>query len=147
MTTLMKKNGAPFSLQNWLNDNWFSPTWWPVDLEQDSMLQIPSANIAETEKEFQIELAIPGFDKKEVKVEVKNGKLEIHSEKEEKSEKEEANYLKKEFKYNLFHRSFTLPENCNDSKINAKYENGILKVKLPKKETQISSPVKEILVN
>ena len=106
-----------------------------------------ASDFEEREKEFRIELAAPGLEKKDFKVEVLNGNLTISAEKKEEKKEETKNYRRKEFSYNSFSRSFTLPDNCMHDKIDAKYENGILHLTLPKKEITVSKPKKEIKVS
>ncbi|UPT69878.1 MAG: Hsp20/alpha crystallin family protein [Flavobacterium sp. JAD_PAG50586_2] len=108
---------------------------------------LPEANIVENKKEYQIELAAPGLDKKDFKIELKNGMLTISAEKEEETKSEDKNYLSREFSYSSLYRSFVLPDNLVADKIDAKYENGVLKLKLPKSEVSIAEPVKQIKVN
>lgn len=108
---------------------------------------LPSVNITEDEKTFKFELAAPGLEKKDFKVETDNGTLTISSEKEKESKEEKENYCRKEFSYSSFSRSFQLPDNSLPEKIDAKYENGVLKLTLPKKEVTISKPKKEIKVS
>lgn len=123
------------------------------DLDEDLLnftggsLVIPSANIVESEKDFRIELAAPGLERKDFKVEVDNGILTVTGEKEEEDKEESGNYRRREYSYNSFTRSFALPENSISDKIEAKYENGILRLMLPKREVKISNPVKEIKVS
>ena len=116
-----------------------------LDFNGGSLL-IPNANIIENEKNFKIELAAPGLERKDFKVEVDNGVLTISAEKKEEKKEEDKNYRRKEFSYNSFSRAFTLPDNSLPDKVEAKYEDGILKITLPKKEITISKPVKEIKV-
>lgn len=106
----------------------------------------PSANIAEDDKNFTIELAAPGLQKTDFKIEVENGVLTISSEKEKEEKQEKKNYRRREYSYQSFSRSFTLPDNSVPDKIDAHYENGILKLTLPKKEVTTSKPKKEIKV-
>ena len=94
---------------------------------------MPSANVVETEKAFDIELAAPGMNKKDFEVNVDNGHLTISSEKKDEKEEKGENYTRKEFSYNSFSRSFLLPEFADADKIKAKYEDGILKLSVPKK--------------
>ena len=108
---------------------------------------LPEANIVENKKEYQIELAVPGLDKKDFNIEMKNGMLTISAEKEEETKSEDKNYLSREFSYSSLYRSFVLPDNLLADKIDAKYENGVLKLKLPKSEVSIAEPVKHIKVN
>jgi len=100
--------------------------------------EIPSANVKETEKEFKIELAAPGFEKEDFKVEVLEGVLNISAEKQHETNEEKENYRKKEFSYSSIHRSFALPENVNEEQIDAKYKKGILNLTLPK--MKLSAP-------
>ena len=109
--------------------------------------RVPSVNITENEKEFKIEMAAPGVERKDFKVEVENGVLCISSEKEKESKEEKKNYTRREYSYNSFSRSFTLPDNSSPDKIDAKYENGVLNITLPKKEVTVSKPAKEIKVS
>lgn len=117
------------------------PSW--IDVTK----RIPSVNIRETNKEFLIEMASPGMKREDFKVNVENHVLSISSEKEEEKVQENEQFTKKEFSYNSFSRSFTLPDYVKSQDIIAKYENGILKLSVPKKETSISNPKKEIVVN
>jgi HSP20 family protein len=147
MGLLTKQNGSawPKLVQD------FFGTENPFDFDQKFWLpekgvEIPSTNVIENEKEFKLELSAPGFDKKDFKVEVVDGMLNISAEKEEKKEEKKENYRKKEFSYSSIRRSFGLPENVMDEKIDAKYENGILNVVLPKKENESTKPKKAITV-
>jgi HSP20 family protein len=153
MTLLVKKNRAtlPSLVSNFFDNGRLFPSVFDLDtnlfdLDGGSLL-LPNANIVENEKDFHIELAAPGLDRKDFKVEVDNGVLSISAKKEEEKKEENKNYKRREFSYNSFIRSFTLPENCHFEKIDAKYENGLLKVILPKKEVTVSKPVKEIKVS
>ncbi len=153
MSLLVKKNRAtlPSLVSDFFDNGRLFPSVFDLDtnlfdLDGGSLL-VPNANIVESEKDFHIELAAPGLDRKDFKVEVDNGVLSISAKKEEEKKEENKNYKRREFSYNSFSRSFTLPENCHSDKIDAKYENGLLKVTLPKKEVTVSKPVKEIKVS
>lgn len=105
----------------------------------------PAVNVAESEKDFAIELSAPGFKKDDFKINVDNGILSISAETKREEEEKDKNYTRREFRYDSFNRSFTLPDNVNDEKIDAKYEDGVLKLSLAKKV--ISTPKrKEITV-
>jgi HSP20 family protein len=110
-------------------------------------LNVPSANIRETEKEFMIELAAPGLTKKDFKVETDHGMLTISAEKEEEKKEGKGEYTRKEYSYHSFFRSFTLPENSMPEQIHAHYEDGILKISVPKKEIAPVKSKKEIAVS
>jgi len=108
--------------------------------------QVPAANIAETDKEFTLDLSAPGLAKEDFKIDVDNGILTVSSEIEEESKSEEKNYTRREFSYSSFSRSFTLPENVKENDINARYDNGVLHVTIPKKEVSVSKLKKQIQV-
>jgi HSP20 family protein len=105
----------------------------------------PLANILESEIAFEIQLALPGFNKDNFKIEVQDKSLTVFSE----MPKEEAssNYIRKEFSFNPFSRSFRLPRTVDSEQISAEYENGILTLTLPKKEEAKSKEPRLIAVN
>ncbi len=106
---------------------------------------IPAANITENEKSFDIEIAAPGLKKEDFKINLENNVLTVSTEKEAEKKEETKNYTRKEFVYGSFCRSFTMPKTVETDQIKASYENGILKLELPKKEeTKIT---KEIVVS
>ncbi|HAU55364.1 MULTISPECIES: Hsp20/alpha crystallin family protein [Sphingobacterium] len=99
--------------------------------------RVPAVNISETEKSFKIEMAAPGLDKSDFKINVDKNLITISAEKKEESVSEEKLYGKKEFNYSSFSRSFTLPETVDYSNIEAAYEGGILILTVGKKEDAI----------
>jgi len=105
-------------------------------LTNDLLLEdkwIPAMNIKEKKGNFEIDVAAPGFDKKDFEVTIENGVLCISAEKKVEKEVKEEEFTRKEFNYNSFSRRFTLPENVNeDEKIDAVYKDGILKLVLGK---------------
>ena len=94
----------------------------------------PAVNIAETENEFEIELAAPGLSKEDFKISVEKNILTVSAEKKTEAEGTDKKYSKKEFSYNAFTRTFTLPETVDYAKIDAAYTDGILKLNIAKKE-------------
>ena len=98
-------------------------------------------------KEFQIEMAAPGLEKGDFKIEIDNGMLMISAEKKLESKEEKENYTRREFSFNKFMRRFRMPEDCIYDKLEAKYENGLLKLMLPKKEVHIEKKSKEIKIS
>ncbi|MES2285507.1 MAG: Hsp20/alpha crystallin family protein [Bacteroidota bacterium] len=153
MTLVLKRNGNVFPRV--VNDLMETGSMFNPDLldfnnnlmNWDFSAKVPSVNITETEKEYKIELAAPGLEKKDFKIEVENKVLVISSEKEEEKKEEDKNYKRREFSYSSFSRSFQLPEDILSDKIDAKYENGILKLSVPKKEVSVSKQKKEIKVS
>jgi HSP20 family protein len=114
------------------------PDWFGgVDNFKDS---VPAANVKETESEFVLELAIPGRKKEDFNVEIDNDILTISSEVKSEENKEDEGYTRREFTFSSFKRVFSLPETISLEKINATYEDGILKFVLPKKEEALPKP-------
>lgn len=94
--------------------------------------QTPALNILELDNEFKLELAAPGLEKSDFKIQIENNFLTISAEKKEEKNEEKENYRRREFSYQSFKRSFELPKDVNAEGIAAKYENGILNVSIPK---------------
>ncbi|MBB3187422.1 Hsp20/alpha crystallin family protein [Microbacter margulisiae] len=108
---------------------------------------LPSVNIKESSEEFEVEVAAPGFGKNDFHIELNHNLLTISSDKQGESEaKEDKQFTRREFNYQSFSRSFTLPNTADSEKIEAKYENGILKVLIPKKEEAKPKPVRMITI-
>jgi HSP20 family protein len=153
MSILVKTNGGfPTLLSDWLNPAMLTSDLMDFDSEVPFSalrlgMNVPSANVEETEKEYLVELAAPGLERKDFKVEINNHTLTISSEKNEEKKEKKEGYTRREFSYNAFTRSFTLPENVKENNIDAKYQNGILKISIPKKEVTVSKPSREIAVS
>jgi HSP20 family protein len=107
---------------------------------------VPAVNIKETEKNYEVELAVPGYDKKDFNITLDNGILTISAEKKEETEKKEDNYTRREFGYTSFSRSFNLPENVSEEDVQARYENGVLKLVVAKKDQTSAKPKKAIAI-
>ena len=106
----------------------------------------PAANVREDEKEYTLELALPGFGKKEISIKFEDEILTITAGRQPKEDEKGPKYTWNEFGYkSRYERSFQLPETVDADNIGAKFENGILNVILPKKEVQPSA-VKEIKI-
>ena len=95
----------------------------------------PRTDIAETEKQFELHIALPGMQKEEIKIEVKNDVLTISGERKEVKE-ENKTFHHTETRYGKFSRSFQLNENADSSKVSAKFKNGILEVVIPKTKVE-----------
>ena len=98
-------------------------------------MSVPPHNIMETENDFQIEFSVPGSNKKDFEIEVENDNIKIIKKKEDLDTS--TNYSRQEFNYSFFEKSFYLPESIDQSKISSKYDNGILRISLPKKSEVI----------
>ncbi|SFS33334.1 Hsp20/alpha crystallin family protein [Lutibacter maritimus] len=109
---------------------------------------LPAVNIKEDDEQFVVKVAVPGMDKKDFNINLDNNILTIQSEKEAENNDESENYTRKEYSYQSFRRSFTLPKNVVDSdKIEANYVNGELQIIIPKLEIAKPKPIKLIEVN
>lgn len=98
---------------------------------------VPKTDVVETANAYEVHLALPGVNKEDFNIEVNDNHLIISGERKFQNEKKEKNYHAIETHYGSFSRSFTLPENVDASKINAKYNNGILEVSIPKDEKKV----------
>lgn len=94
---------------------------------------MPSVNIRETDKAYELEMAAPGYSKKDFNISIENNMLTVSAEKKEEHEKKEHHYTRREFGYESFNRSFNLPANTNEEDVNARYEDGILRLSINKK--------------
>jgi HSP20 family protein len=100
-----------------------------------SHAHLPSVNISETDQLYHIELSAPGFGKDEITITIEEGQLSVAGEKRVDSELKEKRYTRKEFSYQNFKRSFSLPDTVEEGQIAARFDNGILHIEIPKKET------------
>ena len=105
---------------------------------------VPSVNIVETDTAFEVAVAAPGKTRKDFNVELDDHVLTVSSETTKKDESKTAQFTRREFAYDSFQRSFRLPETIDTSGINAKYDNGILTIALPKLQEAIPEPKKQI---
>lgn len=135
----------PFSVLGRMFDDAFTPT--------RREYSVPSVNISEDEKAYHVELAAPGMKKEDFSIHVDNGTLSISTEKEERREetdkgegKEGAKCILREYNYSSFHRSFRLPEDVDCERVEASYEDGELKVLLPKREVDPNAGMRQIAV-
>lgn len=104
---------------------------------QAGTCMMPSADVYETDNEYVFEFELPGFTKEDVKVKVEDNVLTVSSEiKEEKKEEKDKSYHIIERRYGSFKRQFSLPENVDVANIDAKFENGVLELKVQKKEEE-----------
>ncbi|MBM3177130.1 MAG: Hsp20/alpha crystallin family protein [Bacteroidetes bacterium] len=143
MSLIRRSDWPLLASPSWITDFFDAERFFDSDwLRRTQML--PAVNVNEKEKEFEIEMAAPGMKKSDFKISHENHTLTISSEKEEKREEKDKDYMRREFNYTSFTRSFNLPENAMEDKIAAHYEDGILKVSIPKKvpsKETISKPI------
>lgn len=143
--SLVKKNNSvtfPAFLDEFLKPDWFGG----MEKLEKLNVTVPAVNIKETETDFTIELAVPGKKKDDFNVEVNNDVLTISSETKTESEDraDDGKYTRREFSYSSFKRSFTMPETVDEDKIKASYEDGVIRLALPKKEEALPKPKKLI---
>lgn len=110
------------------------------------VMNVPAVNIVEMKDQYEVALAVPGMKKDDFKIDIDGNMLTITSEKEEKIEEKERKFTRKEYSYSSFSRTFTLPEAVNKDKIEARYEDGVLKIALPYKEALKKPEAKHITV-
>ena len=128
-------------ISNWLDTN---------DLLSDDFFNqepdFPAMNVKENPENFEIELAVPGFSKKEIEVSMENDTLQVSAKKSKEEVKENENgYTRKEFNYNSFDRRLKLPTTVNQNEeVKATYKNGLLKLQLAKSETALE-PAKKVI--
>ncbi len=108
---------------------------------------VPAVNLIDSGDEFVIELAAPGYKKEDFDIKIENQELTISGKKENQESKEEMYYINSEFNYSDFTRKFRIGKNIDPEKIEANYENGILLVKLAKKEEAKLKPPRNIQIN
>jgi HSP20 family protein len=107
----------------------------------------PAVNIIEGDTNFKVEVAAPGLDKEDFKVHVEKNILEISAEKKDETVSENKKFLRKEFNYSEFKRTFSLPSSVDAEKINAVHRNGVLTVEIPKRDEAKVNPRKQISVS
>ncbi|MGZ5135761.1 MAG: Hsp20/alpha crystallin family protein [Flavitalea sp.] len=148
----MKRNGNLFnSFPSFLNDDFLNRDLfnWGLSNNSNTGTTIPAVNIKETANAFEVEMAAPGMTKKDFRIELDNNVLAITSEKSmEQEQKDDERYSRKEFSYQSFQRTFTLSkEVVDDDKIEARYENGVLHLVIPKKEEAKQKPARKIEIH
>lgn len=145
MLARRNENYLPSFFERFLNNDLSD---WNLTNFSGTNTSLPAVNVKETNDEFIIELAAPGMEKKDFKINFKNNVITISSEREDKKEEKKDNYTRREFSYQSFQRAFTVPENAILSdKIEAAYNNGILEIKLPKREEVKPQPEREIKIS
>jgi len=131
-----------------LFDDFFKPwnEWFDNSGFSGRAMNVPAVNISEQKDNYLVSLAVPGVKKEDLKIDVDGNMLTISSEKEESNEEKDKKFTRREYSYSSFSRSFTLPEEINKEKIDARYEDGVLKISLPRKEEAKKPAAKNIAV-
>ena len=140
LPTITRRNFRPFYMPSIFNDDFFA-------VLSNSASSMPAVNIREDDKNYVLDLAVPGIDKKDLKIDINEDVLTISSETKTESEESKDGYKRKEFSYSEFCRSFYIPENVNREKIEANYKDGVLSVSLPKQEEEKNKITRKIEIS
>ena len=127
MMLLARRNN---SVSNWLN-SWFNDNFFDTELMPRMNATAPAVNVKEDATAYTMEIAAPGLKKDMVKMNIdKDGYLNVSIE--NKEEKKEEHYLRREFSYSSYSQSYALPEDADQEKISAEVSDGVLKIEIPK---------------
>jgi HSP20 family protein len=151
MSSLMRSNRSllPSFSRFWDDDEFFNRGLnWAVSNFSDTGTTVPAVNIKETDNSYEVQMAAPGMKKDDFRVELDNNVLTITSEKtDEREGGGEEKYSRREFSYQSFQRSFSLPnEVVDEEKIEAHYREGVLHLTIPKKEHAKQKPRRKIQI-
>ena len=141
MLAKINRNYVPAYWDDFFNDSFFNQV-----KSTSSKGTAPAVNVSEDDKGYTIEVAAPGIEKKDFNLEVDNDVLTISSEQKESNEEQKQTFLRREFDFQIFKRSFQLPETIDQEQIKATHEAGILTLTLPKKEEEVQKVPRQIEV-
>jgi HSP20 family protein len=147
--SLVKTNGSLFPAIPSLIEDFFGRDWLDSTMANWRTFNstLPAVNVQESDEDYKIEVAAPGMKRDDFKVELDNHVLTISSQQENSHEEKDGNYTRREFSYQSFQRSFSLPENrVRGEEIKAEYVDGILRITVPKTEDARKKPAKQIAV-
>lgn len=146
MTLLKSANGQPVAagLTGWIDDMFNQTSLGPVFHDDfasglNGFSSFPLVNIQETSESYEVDLAAPGLDKSDFRINLEGNLLTISSELKLEKKEDKKNLVRREFGFQSFKRTFTVDDKIDASKIVAKYDNGILKVSLPKKDAPVET--------
>ena len=148
--SIIRRNDLFPAMNSMFDDLLTKDLWnWGLSNNSNTNTTIPAVNIRETNDNFEVEMAAPGMRKEDFRVELDGNMLTINSEREDRQEQSEGErYSRREFSYQSFQRTFQLPKDVVDSdRIEARYENGVLHLVIPKKETAKQKPPRQININ
>jgi HSP20 family protein len=137
---ITRRSYKPFLWSGLFDDDFF-----PVLSQRNTSM--PAVNIREDDKRFTLDLAVPGIEKKDLKIEINEDVLTISSEHKEEKEENLDDFKRREFSYSSFCRSFYLPENVNKEKIEGNYKDGILTITLPKAEEEKAKLSRQVKIS
>lgn len=141
---VMRRESLPSIFHDFFKpwDRWFDNNGGAMP----NMMTVPAVNIVEKQNHFEISLAVPGMKKDDFNIDVEGNLLTISAESEQKQEEKDERHTRQEFNYTSFSRAFTLPDGVMRDKIDASYENGLLRLMLPKTEEAKKTASKHIAV-
>lgn len=142
MLARINKRYVPTYWDDFFNDNFFNN--FQVGTWNNS---VPAVNVEENENAYTIEVAVPGLSKNDFRIDLEDHVLTVSSEQKDEKKEEKRNYMRREFSYNSFKRSFQLPESVDMDKIKASHEAGVLIIHLPKREEVLQKAPKQIEIN
>ena len=141
MLAKINRSYVPAYWDDFFNDRFFNQL-----NSRNGKMDSPAVNITEDDKGYTIEVAAPGIDRKDFNLEIEDDVLTISTELKENKEEDKQNFLRREFNYRSFKRSFELPETIDQEEIKAKHNAGILTLSLPKKEEELQKAPRQIEV-
>lgn len=121
-----------FNSERFFEDEFFKKDW------------MPAVNVKDNEKDYTIDVALPGYQKDDLNIEVDNGLLSISAEVKDEQKEQEDNFTRKEFSYRSFKRKFSIPEDANAEQIEATYKDGVLQLKMGKKAIEANKKTVDI---
>ncbi|MFX1295928.1 MAG: Hsp20/alpha crystallin family protein [Promethearchaeota archaeon] len=129
-------------ITRWFDDMFWRPFRWDFEpfslklFDEDDFFRTPLSNITEDDEGYHLTAELPGLDKGDLEIKIHDGTLEIKGEKKEEHEEKKDGYVRKEYNSSSYYRTFKLPENVDDDKIDATLDKGVLKLELPKRELE-----------
>jgi HSP20 family protein len=142
LPSLRNRTSLPSLVEEYFNGD-FLPRFFDVE----NYNSVPAVNIVESKDEYRIDVAAPGLNKEDFRINIEKNVLTVSSEKEEKREENDEKIMRKEFSYYSFKRCFSLPETINADKIKAIHKDGILQIVVPKREEAKEKPAREIKIS
>lgn len=146
---LVLRNNEQFPMFSSFFNDVFENDWMPWRHKQysNTNTSVPAVNISENAEQYSVEMAAPGLEKEDFKIELNRGVLTISSEKKtENTAHENDKITRQEYSYQSFTRSFSLPETADSDHVSATYNRGILYVSIPKKNEAKAKPIKTIAI-
>lgn len=135
------------SLSSWMDDIFNKSFGNELNSNFNTGITLPAVNVLDKDEEYIVEMAVPGLKKSDFDISLDYQMLSISAELNTSEEDSNENYTRREFGYSSFKRTFSLPETVEIDKIKAKYEEGILRVLLPKRDEAKKKPIKQIKIS